>query len=272
MNLDLGAGYEFVIKKPVDPSEEKLDHLLRVLVDDLPKYRNNNTDEKQKLRADVIAWRGLLRLLMTTPYEDHESWSVLATRFGGSIYLMDWKSEKQVAAKSHMKTPEMQRILSYGFKFEQYRQTKRRNQEPSDTSGPVNEAEEFGCVLESSLDGTRLLYGAEMDGVDEEEDVDLDTVDLNKVRFVELKVNRRPQNPQQQRNMYKFKVRNWWAQCFLGGVEQVQVGVRNDAGIVDEIYNTSLKELLNQSKVTSILINNYGHYMQKMGHSKITRY
>lgn len=254
VHLDLSAGYEIYQKKPeTDRKGEQLKHILQMIVADLPKYLNEVDLGTRVLRANVVAWRGLLRLLMTTPYETREGWSVLATRFKGTIYLVAWQSDKQYEADRSRRTSEMQRIFSYGYKFEQYRQTRIWKQEP-DTSMPVKEAEEFGCMFEGNLAGVRLLYGAEMDGAQEEDaDVDLDTVDLNTLRFRELKVNLRPQTSNQERNFYKFKARNWWAQCFLAGVEQVQVGVRTEAGVVDEIYTTSVDELADQSKV--VLIN-----------------
>lgn len=249
VHLNLGDGYENVIKKTkTGRYGEKLDTLLSVIVDDFSKYRNIEFEQKV-LRADVVCWRGLLRQIMITPFEEKVGLNVLATRFKGTVYLIAWKSDKQVALEDEQDTPELRRISSYGFKFEQYQQRKNRTQEP-DTSLPINENEEFGCVFEGDLDGMHLLYGAEMDGIEEKPDVDLETVDLNSVRFVELKVNLRPQRANQIRNFYKYKVGKWWTQCFLAGVEQMQVGTRTNAGVVDDIYNVNINALVKTSHVS----------------------
>lgn len=247
VHLDLAAGFENAIRKPL--SNERIDQLLRFIVGNVELLRNRDEKCHRMLNANVVCFRGLMRLLMATPYERKEGWHILATRFKGTVYLCAWESEAQLAERlAKENSPNMKRIFSYGFKFEQYRQTRVRNEEPS-TTGPVNEAEEFCCMFEGKLQATRLLFGAEMDGVDEDEDVDLDTVDLNTVRFVELKVNKRATQPWQKRTFYQFKTRNWWSQCYLAGIQQLQVGERNDAGIVDNLYTCDVRTLVQDSKV-----------------------
>lgn len=65
-------------------------------------------------------------------------------------------------------------------------------------------------MFSTTLNGQRILYGAEMDGIESDHSYDLNDVDLNQLNFVELKVKIREQNHRQKQNYHRFKLRNWW--------------------------------------------------------------
>lgn len=104
-------------------------------------------------------------------------------------------------------------------------------------------------MFESKLDNIRLMYGAEMDGIDSDVKVDLDNVDLNLLKFVEVKSRIRAHKPFQHDNFLKFKLRNWWCQSFLVNIKEVLVGVRDHRGIVDELQTFDLRTMTSMSKV-----------------------
>lgn len=93
------------------------------------------------------------------------------------------------------------------------------------------------------------MYGAEMDGILSDEILDLDTVDLNKLHFVELKVKLKEERENQKRNYLKFKLRNWWCQCFLVNIKRIIVGIRNQNGIVHQLTDVDVHSIPKQVKV-----------------------
>lgn len=98
-------------------------------------------------------------------------------------------------------------------------------------------------MFKTNLEGKRVLYGAEMDGIDSEVKYDLDHVDLNKVQFVELKVNLRAVHEKQKANYFRYKLRNWWAQCFLAKIDKIVVGTRTQNGIVNELSELEVRNI-----------------------------
>lgn len=124
VRFDLNRGYENVIHKIDEAKDEKLDHLLTFISVNLPRLLNERTHEASKklLSADVVCFRGLLRLLMCTPYENREGWIILATKFRGTVYLCAQETEQRQRERQN-ESHETKRILSYGFKFEQYMMT-----------------------------------------------------------------------------------------------------------------------------------------------------
>lgn len=120
-----------------------------------------------------------------------------------------------------------------------------------DTDEPVNESEEFCCMFNANLNGKKLLYGAEMDGIESDIKLDLNHVDLNKLNFVELKVNLRAMHENQKRNFLRFKLRNWWSQCFLAKIDKIVVGTRNQDGIVNELTEMEVKNIPRLVRVSS---------------------
>ena len=117
------------------------------------------------------------------------------------------------------------------------------------TNVPVNEAEEFCCMFSTTLNGQRILYGAEMDGIESNDTHDLDNADLNQFKFVELKVKLSEQNHRQKQNYHRFKLRNWWCQSFLVNIKKIIVGTRTADGIVNELSTVDVKDIPKQCQV-----------------------
>lgn len=125
--FDLNAGIDKVIRKPDACTDEKITHLLEFIVRNKQKWKNRqsssstnpNPSINRSISADFVCFRGLLRLLMCTPYELRDGWIILATKYKGTIYLCAEDTVKQKTDRDNM-SDDMKRILSYGFKFEQF--------------------------------------------------------------------------------------------------------------------------------------------------------
>lgn len=118
------------------------------------------------------------------------------------------------------------------------------------TGIPVDENKEFCCMFSATLNGNKLLYGAEMDGIEEDAPIDIESINFNKCKFVELKVKLREQNERQKHNYCRFKLRNWWCQTFLANIKKIIVGTRNEDGIVDDVSVLQVGDIPKQNKVT----------------------
>lgn len=114
----------------------------------------------------------------------------------------------------------------------------------------MNENEQFCCVFEAKLKGNNVLYGAEMDGIDSDNPFDPAADDLNTFKFVELKTKVREDNQHQHRNFLRFKTLNWWCQSFLVKVYKLVVGIRNRAGIVEEIQEIPIRDIPKMARVS----------------------
>lgn len=108
-------------------------------------------------------------------------------------------------------------------------------------------------MFSTTLNGQKILYGAEMDGVECGELNDLNNIDLNRLNFVELKVKLREQNQRQNQNYHRFKLRNWWCQSFLVNIKKIIVGTRTANGIVNELSTLNVREISKQCEVCIIL-------------------
>lgn len=119
VNFNLNHGFERAIHKD-EALDEKIDHLLMFISNNMPKLVHLSNEKSAKLlAADVVCFRGLLRLLMCTPYENRDGWIILATKYRRTIYLCARKTDEERLKRMH-ETKRMRRIFSYGFKFEQY--------------------------------------------------------------------------------------------------------------------------------------------------------
>ncbi|KAL1400819.1 hypothetical protein quinque_004887 [Culex quinquefasciatus] len=251
IHLDLNEGFEVRQPKPASAKDEQIDHLLRFIVDNLNRgLRERDPEADRTLGTDFVCFRGLLRMVMCTPYERRTGWIILATRYRGTVYLCAKDTPEKIREEASQ-TEQQKRFCYYGFKFEQHVLSDEPDQKP-DTSAPVIESEEFCAMFSATLEGNRVLYGAEMDGVFRTDPLDkrhlMDAALLNRLEFVEVKVKRRESNQRQVDNFYRFKTRNWWCQSFLVNIGRIFVGLRDDRGVVDEIREMGLKELDRDSR------------------------
>lgn len=104
-------------------------------------------------------------------------------------------------------------------------------------------------MFRSKLGGNAVLYGAEMDGIESSSEVNWATADMNSLHFIELKVKLKEEKEQQARNYLRFKLRNWWCQCFLVNIKKIIVGTRNNDGIVNKLSHLDVRNIPKQVQV-----------------------
>ncbi|XP_025834342.1 decapping nuclease DXO homolog [Agrilus planipennis] len=228
--LDLNDGFKSFIKKPDTAKHEGLKHLLEFV---LKKQLCINYFSSKTLDVDFICFRGLLSLLMRTPYEK-QSWTVCAVRWKGAIYLCEFDKCEYSFEKAEL-------FNYYGHKFEQYTLSNSPHNNINKNE-PVNECEEFCVVFESFLNDFKLLYGAEVDGIISDITHSSKSF-LTNANFVELKTNRLIDNQQQQFSFQKHKLLKFWTQSFLVGIKTIMVGYRSDSGILKKILPLQVSDI-----------------------------
>lgn len=126
LRFDLNKGYDTVVHKP-NNIDEKINHLLTFILKNNHILNNNSkpsepescTNENLQQKSPIVCFRGLLRLLMCTPYEYQNGWIILATKFRGTIYLCAQETKEEKHRRLTI-TEQSKKFCSYGFKFEQY--------------------------------------------------------------------------------------------------------------------------------------------------------
>lgn len=272
--LDLNKGYGNAKQKPEndDDAKVRLHPVLHFILDHREElFENNHIDQRAIKGCDFIGFRGALRVVMATPYENREDWCIHATRFKGNIYICERETHRKKCERQN-RSEDLKKFLAYGLKFEQYCMTSSPT-DPPVTNVPVDECKQFHCVFRTQFPGMTLLYGAEMDGA-MSNDVVFNIKNkevLEKLRFIELKCSHRPTNERLERNFKKFKLRNWWCQCFLAGIHDVFVGYRNESGFIDEIDHMPVHsfpvlgaEFWNPEQCTNFLVQFLHMVMNKM--------
>ncbi|XP_023296820.2 decapping nuclease DXO homolog [Lucilia cuprina] len=242
--LDLNAGLDIAIKKPESANDETLDSLLKFIYDHHHRIFGQANGAPPPPPPEFVTWRGILRLIMCTPYEYRQDWCLHVTRFNNTFYLLKRETAQDKYRRSQ-ETEQQKTFMAYGFKFEQYCLSESPFKEP-DTTAPVNENEEFTLVFQTRLAGLSLLYGAEMDGIVSDQPVQLNydkPNNLDTLKYVELKVRQRNLNAFQYKSFLQHKTRNWWCQSFLVGIQDLYVGMRNEKGFVHDIERMEMRSL-----------------------------
>ncbi|KAH8303968.1 hypothetical protein KR044_007716, partial [Drosophila immigrans] len=268
--LDLNAGIEQVQRKPESPHKY---HDMHNFCRYIAKHKDQmlrptlGADKTLLLPYNFVTFRGILRQIMCTPYERRKDYRLMATRLNGTIYLAKLDTEADRLEQETMSQQQLD-MCSWGFKFEQYCCTHDPQMAP-DTSGPVNEAKEFDCIFQCSINGLQLLYGAEMDGIKSDVSIDArDPKQLAAAEFVELKTSAHQMNQHQLRSFNTFKTLNWWCQSFLVGIRSIFVGLRDRKGAVHEIKEYDVGQLHRNkpwnSAAVSTFLASFLHELQRL--------
>lgn len=81
-----------------------------------PSHRPDN------ILTDFVTWRGLLTKIMITPFNRNESWSFVASKYNGTIYLRQLQTEQE--RLRCLNETQRDKLMSYwGYKFEDYMTT-----------------------------------------------------------------------------------------------------------------------------------------------------
>ena len=134
---------------------------------------------------------------MCTPYERRDDWIMEVVRWRGTLYLVQVDTEKRRREKLQ-ETPRQRQMSSWGYKFEQLMTSPEPGVSP-DTEVPVDENEEFCCLFRTRINGTSIVYGAEMDAYKADKRLQEGEA-LHPDNFVEMKTSRIIEHERQDRN------------------------------------------------------------------------
>lgn len=197
------------------------------------------------LAADFVCYRGLLTQVFVTPYFTRDPWCVLATKYKGTVYLCNYVSPERMREYEARDTEYSIKCSYYGKNFERFVLTEDPLVQKIPTpSGPLQDIEEFNLALTTKLEGWRIIYAAEVDGVEDDSGVqNKDSARLDALRFVEVKTRMADWTEKQYQNYVKFKLPKWWCQSFLVGVDTIYAGFRSREGRVREIEPLAVSQI-----------------------------
>lgn len=226
VNIDLNRGWDKFIRYSGN-TQDSFQNFLRWII-------NNQSclvaGSQERLTADFISVRGNFTKIMRTPYNYVEAWTMYVTEFKGSVYIINWKRDEELALNED---PIMDAVGKWGHTFEHCM----RGGDPEDG---IDANEEYRCVLKTMMGETSLLYAPEVDCADPEEfDEEFDNLDA----FILVKCCKELKEHKKKINHKRFKLNQWWVENQLSGIPRILVGFRNDDGVVHTLELLKTDEL-----------------------------
>ncbi|XP_045212578.2 decapping and exoribonuclease protein-like [Mercenaria mercenaria] len=214
--------------------------------------------EPRTLNTNFVCRRGLLAKVMCTPYEEREDWIIAVVLHNGTYYLNEIETEQKKQDKAKMAEQKKQNearmteqkkqdearitddeMCCWGSKFEQYLKSDSKDGVP-DPDAQYNNCEAFYTVVRTQLNNHSLVFSGEVDA--------LNTDKEKGSYYVQFKTNREFVHQGHVKTFKRFKVRNWWTQNYIIGVQEIVCGFRDDKGIVHRLEFYKTKDLPNLAK------------------------
>lgn len=243
-NFSLRDGYRDRYVKRDDGVKEKLDHILRWILENRDRLQSGHSAPDCALGVDFITWRGHLTKLLTTPYETQEGWLLAVSRFRGTLYISEVETEAARVSREN-RTGRHEEMMYWGYKFEQYLCADDVSSVP-DGGGVVNTNEAFCTVVQTRLSDHKLLFSGEVDCRDKDP-----KAPPAPACYIELKTSAEICTPKQRSNFHRYKLLKWWAQSFLPGVPRIVAGFRDQEGVVVSV------ETFHISKISQLIKNEH---------------
>lgn len=206
------------------------DIVLRYILANKRTSQSCQTDPSVSLDADFVCRRGILRVLMNSPYCHHDAghrdWNTKVTLYKGTYYVSE-----EMDVRNKWEDPSIRKDLWYWmWKFPQYVTA----QEPdgiSDNDGPVNNDDKFYSIVTRRIGNHTVLITGEVDCVDDQG------------QYVELKIKRIARNETDEHRFLKCKLRSWWIQAYICSIPKIVAGLRDEDGIIHSVKTYKTDDL-----------------------------
>ncbi|KAI0490897.1 RAI1 like PD-XK nuclease-domain-containing protein [Xylaria cf. heliscus] len=245
LGADLSKGFE-KFDKHDDSADEHLDSLLKTII-------AHEQEERKKIDANIVTWRGMMTKIMSAPFEDRDGFEMNATLYQDCIFIEENHAYKQQTKEQQNKQQRSRPgqfspdVMTYwGYKFEAlsclprpWGEVSREFIETRDELVVSNKAQ-YCSVVRTGIGKSVLCLGGEVDAI-------WDSKPAQKgapIKWVELKTSAEIRDERGMNN-FERKLMKFWIQSFLLGVPKIVVGFRSQGGILtklEEIETISIPE------------------------------
>ena len=179
-NSNVSLNLDYNVNRAIKPTPLKENEAITNLLKGILEFKHTLAvkGELDSLHTDVVCFRfwflsyfshvtidsifrGLLTVLLCTPYERRDGWIIDVVRWRGTLYLLQVETNKRKEEK-RKESRRQKQMSSWGYKFEQLMTSAVPGEAPN-TEIPVNENEEFCCLFRTRIGKVSVVYGAEMD-------------------------------------------------------------------------------------------------------------
>lgn len=233
------------LRKTVDPHLEDDEEFCLRDLQNMFLFLGSSTERLHMLLChDIICSRGVLELLMCSPYDYTKNWTIAVSKFRNTMYMCEVQNEELGQARfdierlnkrikdSLLKNLRQKCLVSMADKVVQ-----------TETDRQTKDSGQYYGVFSLEIIGIRLLFDAPL----------LAEYPLNQFmgaprKFVDLQMRLDTMNRTEWAVHNRTEVLAWWVQCFLVGIENIYVAYYSNDSVVHRIKNTAVRELYEECK------------------------
>lgn len=173
-----------------------------------------------------------------------KDWIIKAAKLKDTIYFVLELKENNENLQDMSKL--RQKSKEFGYKFESYALASSPDSEPKGKLETVYEKEEFCVLMSRDVDKIKVIFGAEIDGVDSETVIG-SFDEIMPTQLIELKTHKLDKE-----KLDKNRTIEWWCQSFIASVDNIYIGYHT-GGIIkgEDIKKVETKSLKPRHKIWS---------------------
>ncbi|AMD22656.1 HHL114Cp [Eremothecium sinecaudum] len=255
-NFDLTAGAKKFKECMDTPDFDQA--TLHGLLDTIQHYEERR---KKKVKADIITFRGIMRKLISSAFDNPKYANVnfRIVSFDGQLFIKEAK-EKNSKGSANKNTNSLEfRNYYSGYKFEAltvlskpFPETPRHILEKRHKK-LVDNGEQYISVVRTGIGKCKLILGAEVDCVFDFKEENGD----NLKHYAELKCTKAVNTVAEARS-FERKIFKTWIQCFLVGINRIIYGFRDENYILKSVEEFTTQEipilLKNNPQMTNVCL------------------
>ncbi|EDW01517.1 GH21477 [Drosophila grimshawi] len=187
---------------------------------------------------DIVCTRQVLQLMMCTPYENTDNWTIAVSKYRNTIYMCQVQNSEG-GSSSHFDCKRLrQEITTAYMKVLRQHCLVARDGSTAKTGQPNNLSGQYYSVFTTDICGINILYDAPV----------IAQFNPNPYirmpnTFVDLYFRLDTMNRAEWSAHNRHDVLKWWAESFLVGIETVYIAYHDRNGVVHSINSKQIRDL-----------------------------
>ncbi|XP_022222704.1 protein cutoff [Drosophila obscura] len=218
--------------------QPSLDNILLFMECNGTNFLNAKDRLNTQVDYDIVCSSEVLELILRTPYEMEESWTLAVSKYRNTIYISPVVlTEPKTSPMKEMKAEWIEKLRRHFLSENEHTLP-----EPRDPREPTGQ---YNGVFSFSINGKRFIFDAPVlaECAIPKKPNDVNTMPESNYIFTELQIRPDNMSVDEWTTHNRSEALKWWIKCFIVGIQNVHVAYVNSHIIAHTIKKVSARQI-----------------------------